>query len=290
MISKPFVNVLCKFFSLTFHHFVYNLCDPLAEHCLLTNNDFHNYFLKADQICYSVLCVFSYMAAGQEQKKAAQLSPKPQQKNQPKLQTQPQPPQQKKQEHLPSQNTTSPTITKPQQQPTQPKPQSVTIKQTIQPQITTSAVQPPSQHPTPVTASISTTQTRPIPSTSMTTKVTDQIKSKLPQLPPRVQSQSSVTSRGPPPAIPPRSNVPPPPHRSESVQITSKSVEPTGKALMRQTSVNSIPPQFTPQPPPKFVIPQRQNSRTSLGRHNSISGPSGSPTSTSGSPQMTRRH
>lgn len=252
------------------------------------------------------------MAAGQEQKKAAQLSPKPQQKNQPKLQTQPQPQPQKKQQHLPSQNTTSPTITKPQQQQTQQqqqqqqkqsqqqqqpiaKPQTVTIKQTIQPQkplVTTTVVQPPAQpaqHP-PTTSSAPTTQTRPIPSTSITSKVTEQIKSKLPQLPPRVQSQNSVTSRGPPPAIPPRStNAPPLPNRSESVQIPSKSEEPSNK-LTRQTSVNSIPPQFTPQPPPKFVIPQRQNSRTSLGRHNSVSGPSGSPTSTTGSPQMTRKH
>ncbi|XP_037051965.1 MAP kinase-activating death domain protein isoform X4 [Bradysia coprophila] len=264
----------------------------------------------ADQICYSVLCVFSYMAAGQEQKKAAQLSPKPQQKNQQKLQTQPQPPQQQKQQHLPSQNTTSPTITKPQQKQTQlhqqtppqqqqqqvaqPKPQTVTIKQTIQPQkplVTTSAVQPPAQNP-PITSSTPITQTRPIASTSITSKVTEQIKSKLPQLPPRVQSQSSVTSRGPPPAIPPRSaNAPPLPNRSESVQIPSKSDEPSNRALTRQTSVNSIPPQYTPQPPPKFVIPQRQNSRTSLGRHNSVSGPSsGSPTSTGSSPQMTRKH
>lgn len=263
---------------------------------------------KADQICYSVLCVFSYMAAGQEQKKAAQLSPKPQHKNQPKLQTQPQPPQQQKQQHLPSQNTTSPTITKPQQKPTQPlqqapqqpqqtapaKPQTVTIKQTIQPQkplVTTSAVQPPAQHP-PVTSSTSVTQPRSVATASITTKVTEQIKSKLPQLPPRVQSQNSVTSRGPPPAIPPRSaNAPPLPNRSESVQIPSRSEEPSNRALIRQTSVNSIPPQYTPQPPPKFVIPQRQNSRTSLGRHNSVSGPSsGSPTSTGGSPQMTRKH
>lgn len=240
------------------------------------------------------------MAAGQEQKKAAQLSPKPQQKNQPKLQTQPQPPQQQKQQHLPSQNTTSPTITKPQQKPSQPnppqqqQPQTVTIKQTIQPQkplVTTSTVQPPTQH-SPITSSTPTiVQARPIPATSIASKVTEQIKSKLPQLPPRVQSQSSVTSRGPPPAIPPRSNATPLPNRSESVQIPSKSDEPLNRTLTRQASVNSIPPQYTPQPPPKFVIPQRQNSRTSLGRHNSVSGPSASsPTSSSGSPQMTRKH
>ncbi|KAJ6639366.1 MAP kinase-activating death domain protein [Pseudolycoriella hygida] len=200
----------------------------------------------ADQICYSVLCVFSYMAAGQEQKKVAQLSPKPQLKNQPKLQTQPQPPQQQKQQHLPSQNTTSPTITKPQQkqpqssQQTSQAKQTVTIKQTIQPQkplVTTSAVQPPAQHP-PVVSSTPTTQTRPIPSTSITSKVTEQIKSKLPQLPPRVQSQNSVTSRGPPPAIPPRSNAPPLPNRSESVQIPSKSdTESQNRSLIRQTSI-----------------------------------------------------
>lgn len=93
-----------------------------------------------------------------------------------------------------------------------------------------------------------------------------------PQIPPRVQSQSSVTSRGPPPAIPPRNNVPAP-TRSSSIQVTSVTAL-NRPALARQQSANSIQPQCTPQPAPKFVIPQRQNSRTSLNRSGSISGPS----------------
>lgn len=94
-----------------------------------------------------------------------------------------------------------------------------------------------------------------------------------PQIPPR---QGSVAQRGPPPAIPPRNNVPAQPIRSASIQVTSSS--PLNRpALARQTSANSIPqPQCTRQPAPKFVIPQRQNSRTSLNRSGSISGPSSS--------------
>lgn len=113
-----------------------------------------------------------------------------------------------------------------------------------------------------------------------TTSSSQQAKDKLPQIPPRVQSQGSVTStttqRGPPPAIPPRNNVAAP-IRSSSIQATT-SASSSRPALARQISVNSIPqPQCTRQPAPKFVIPQRQNSRTSLNyRSGSISGPSSS--------------
>lgn len=94
---------------------------------------------------------------------------------------------------------------------------------------------------------------------------------KLPQVPPRMQSQGSVT-RGPPPAIPPRNNVATP-TRSSSIQVTSSSAL-TRPTLAKQASANSITPQYTPQPAPKFVIPQRQNSRASLNRSGSISGAS----------------
>lgn len=111
---------------------------------------------------------------------------------------------------------------------------------------------------------------------SITSKVcsSDQAKDKLPQLPPRVQSQSSTTGtvRGPPPAIPPRNNVPAP-TRSSSVQVAT-SIPQSRPTLVRQPSANSIPPKCTRQPAPEFVIPQRQNSRTSLNRSGSIGGSS----------------
>lgn len=94
---------------------------------------------------------------------------------------------------------------------------------------------------------------------------------KLPQVPPRMQSQGSVT-RGPPPAIPPRNSAATP-ARSSSIQVTSASAL-TRPTLTKQASANSITPQYTPQPAPKFVIPQRQNSRASLNRSGSISGAS----------------
>jgi hypothetical protein len=38
-------------------------------------------FVQADQICYAVLCVFSYVAAGQNRKKSTQKSGKPRSSN-----------------------------------------------------------------------------------------------------------------------------------------------------------------------------------------------------------------
>lgn len=106
--------------------------------------------------------------------------------------------------------------------------------------------------------------------TSKALSSTEQVKDKLPQLPPRVQSQSttSTTARGPPPAIPPRSTIP---ARSSSVQAPT-SIAQNRPPLVRQPSANSIVPQCTRQPAPEFVIPQRQNSRTSLNRSGSIGG------------------
>lgn len=163
----------------------------------------------------------------------------------------------------------------------QPKPQIVNI-QAQKPMTTVSAVQPQTNTTqSSITQSISNATTAILQRTSSITSKSsatlEQAKGKLPQIPPRVQSQSSVTSvtgpsRGPPPAIPPRNNVPAP-MRSASIQVTTASSL-NRPALARQQSANSIPPQCTPQPPPKFVIPQRQNSRTSLNRSGSISGPS----------------
>lgn len=155
------------------------------------------------------------------------------------------------------------------------------------PMVTTSTVQPNASVKQSMSPSTISNQPHPVPPPSTTVTVTEQPKAKLPQLPPRVQSQSSITSRGPPPAIPPRSNIAPP-QRAGSVQVPMGGVQ---RTLVRQSSANSIPPQYTPQAPPKFVIPQRQNSRTSLGRSGSIS--SGSNIgggSSDGSPKLPRRH
>lgn len=111
----------------------------------------------------------------------------------------------------------------------------------------------------------------------------------LPQLPPRVPSQTSTESvhssppfgktrglpGGPPPAIPPRTGAM---ARAGSLQVhSSAAVAATSTAasnaltgarnFVRQISASSTPPQYTPQPPPPFVIPKR---RTSLSRASSV--------------------
>lgn len=101
---------------------------------------------------------------------------------------------------------------------------------------------------------------------------------KLPQVPPRVQSQGSI-NRGPPPAIPPRPQAIL--QRAGTVQTQSKPPL-TRTTLTRQQSATSVAPQYTPQPPPKFVIPQRQNSKTSLTRQQS--------NTSCGSPQSPKKH
>lgn len=133
-----------------------------------------------------------------------------------------------------------------------------------------SSTQPPTNSAqTSIAQSISNATSAILQRTSSIT-----VKDKLPQLPPRVQSQSSTTSttaRGPPPAIPPRNNVSLP-GRSSSVQAPT-SIPQNRPPLVRQPSANSIVPQCTRQPAPEFVIPQRQNSRTSLNnRSGSIGG------------------
>ncbi|XP_061386586.1 MAP kinase-activating death domain protein-like [Musca vetustissima] len=115
----------------------------------------------------------------------------------------------------------------------------------------------------------------------------------LPQLPPRIPSQHSTeslvatsptpstgstgrTSRGPPPgpppAIPPRTGAI---ARSGSVQhSTMPTNQMSGgggvRPFVRQISTNSTPPQYTPQPPPAFVIPKRH---TTMQRASSMATP-----------------
>lgn len=79
------------------------------------------------------------------------------------------------------------------------------------------------------------------------------------------QRRSLPPPVGPPPAIPPRSKQI---LRSGSVQVSSSigftpHINAAGynaqQAFLRRLSVNTTPPQFTPQPPPPFVIPKRHS-------------------------------
>lgn len=226
-----------------------------------------------------MLCLFSYLAAGQENKKIlpfgpttrveqekAPASPQPS----PKHQTEPVPPQSSpkiQNVHLP-------------QQPVS-KLQTVVGKPIIAP--------PPVQQP-PIVTKVQHVQPSPtptpkpnIPARPASVSSSEPPKIKAPVLPQRVQSQGSVgvptssstsTSptpppmRGPPPAIPPRTgNVP---LRADSVQIPDRRET---RQLKRQISATSVPPVVTPQAAPQFVIPpQRTNSRGALTRQGSLGG------------------
>ncbi|XP_044572736.1 MAP kinase-activating death domain protein isoform X5 [Drosophila ananassae] len=210
----------------------------------------------SDQICYSVLCVFSYVAAGQDQKKnPVVITPQiqdihAQQKQKHQQQQQKQQPHPSPQSHPgPSAASTPP--------PVQAKPKAqggtggnISIRHTVpmqKPTITMSTVQPQARMPLQTVAPPPVAAAAPPPP------------GKLPQLPPRVPSQPSTESlasisspppklrTGPPPAIPPRTGA----------IARSGSVPAASRAFVRQASANSTPPQYTPQPPPPFVIPKR---------------------------------
>nr|XP_043065753.1 MAP kinase-activating death domain protein-like [Drosophila bipectinata] len=209
----------------------------------------------SDQICYSVLCVFSYVAAGQDQKKnPVVITPQiqdihAQQKQKHQQQQQKQQPHPSPQSHPgPSAVSTPPPVQ------AKPKPQAgsggnISIRHTVpmqKPTITMSTVQPQARMPLQTVAPPPVAAAPPPPG-------------KLPQLPPRVPSQPSTESlasisspppklrTGPPPAIPPRTGA----------IARSGSVPAATRAFVRQASANSTPPQYTPQPPPPFVIPKR---------------------------------
>ncbi|XP_058985761.1 MAP kinase-activating death domain protein-like isoform X1 [Musca domestica] len=313
----------------------------------------------ADQICYSVLCVFSYVAAGQDQnQKKNPVVITPQIQDIHAQQKQQQQHQQQQQQHMSSTTTSSgghgstTTLTSsnktahlPSQQQNSNRQQTITIRHTQpmqKPSITTSTVQPQSRlvhtnvktHTTATTTisatsgkgtiqqqqqhhsqqpqhyqqqqqhTISTTTSHKQLQKSTSEKVSSQPKAHpplgarksssvsattgpLPQLPPRIPSQTSTESvvatsptpstgssgrssrgppPGPPPAIPPRTGAI---ARSGSVQhstMTAQGVRP----FVRQISTNSTPPQYTPQPPPAFVIPKRH---TTMQRASSMATP-----------------
>ncbi|XP_033150266.1 MAP kinase-activating death domain protein [Drosophila busckii] len=206
----------------------------------------------SDQICYSVLCVFSYVAAGQDQKKnPVVITPQIQDIHAQQKQKQ-------KQQTTAAATTTSSGSSSRQQSG------NITIKHTVpmqKPTITMSTVQPLAKLPAAAAAAAAAATTA---AATTTATVVSSAHGQLPQLPPRVPSQPSTESLasisspppkvrsaappGPPPAIPPRTGAI---ARSGSVQV-----QPT-RSFVRQASANSTPPQYTPQPPPKFVIPKR---------------------------------
>nr|XP_036677215.1 MAP kinase-activating death domain protein isoform X10 [Drosophila suzukii] len=260
----------------------------------------------SDQICYSVLCVFSYVAAGQDQKKNpvvitpqiqdihAQQKQKHQQQHQPtQQQQQQQHPQTTQQQAAPPVSTATTTTTAPagQANPGRMGGKSpagnITIRHTVpmqKPTITMSTVQPQAKMPVqvatasvPVTVPVPAPVSVPIPAPVASTHHPPATPNpgKLPQLPPRVPSQPSTESLasisspppkirtpltappGPPPAIPPRTGA-----------IARSGSVPAARSFVRQASANSTPPQYTPQPPPPFVIPKRH---TGLARASTLS-------------------
>lgn len=250
---------------------------------------------QADQICYAVLCVFSYVAAGrQDQKKGVAGGAHQAHSNKKAAPTV----EQKASTAPPK----SPVIGIPQQSPlevlaitpTAVQPPSVrTPTEQIfveekKPETGNGTIpkqQAPNKNPSPAASPAPVATPEPPQVSSPPPKeappvipATTKPPGKLPQVPPRVQSQGSI-NRGPPPAIPPRPQAVL--QRAGTVQIQSKPPM-TRTTLTRQQSATSVPPQYTPQPPPKFVIPQRQNSRTSLQRQQS--------NSSGGSPQSPKKY
>jgi len=163
----------------------------------------------------------------------------------------------------------------------------ITIRHTVpmqKPTITMSTVQPQAKMPVqvatasvPVTVPVPAPVSVPIPAPVASTHHPPATPNpgKLPQLPPRVPSQPSTESLasisspppkirtpltappGPPPAIPPRTGA-----------IARSGSVPAARSFVRQASANSTPPQYTPQPPPPFVIPKRH---TGLARASTLS-------------------
>lgn len=152
----------------------------------------------------------------------------------------------------------------------------VNISRTVNQQVPVGSSNSPAAA-TPVTQKVTTPPSEP-PPTNPFVDCVEKSAEKLPQVPPRVQSQGSV-NRGPPPAIPPRPQAVL--QRAGTVQAQQKTPMARGQ-LTRQQSATSVPPAYTPQPPPKFVIPQRQNSKTSLSRQQS--------NTSGGAPQSPKRN
>lgn len=228
-----------------------------------------------------MLCLFSYLAAGQENKKILPFGPNT---SAPRVE----------QEKRPASPQPSP---KHQTEPVPPQASPKTVQNVHLPQQPTSKLQtvvgkpiiasPPLQQPPPIVTKVQTVQPTTVTTTtkpniparpaSVSSSSPEPPKIKAPVLPQRVQSQGSVgisstsspggPTRGPPPAIPPRTGIT---MRADSVQIPDRRET---RQLKRQISATSVPPVVTPQAAPQFVIPpQRTNSRGSITRQGSMSG------------------
>ncbi|KAG5681528.1 hypothetical protein PVAND_010952 [Polypedilum vanderplanki] len=219
----------------------------------------------ADQICYSVLCVFSYVAAGSDNKKAI-ASPHMQHR-----QTQPQQPtkSQHTTQHLPQQSTPKlqTIISKPnqsQQVTTTPKPIQVPLKQANQPvPVKTETVQPQQQQKLPAVparrSSATTATTTTVSSSSSSPPPSSEPpKMKAPQLSEATKRAQSVTVNRTPPPIPARSGSVQYPNVPQSASQPQQQVRP----VRRQQTLNSAMPPVIPQAAPEFYIPQRRGSIT----------------------------
>ncbi|XP_070506182.1 MAP kinase-activating death domain protein isoform X4 [Chironomus tepperi] len=216
----------------------------------------------ADQICYSVLCVFSYVAAGSDGKKVI-ASPHMHHKQQPQVQ-QYQPAKVQQTQHLPQQTTPKlqTIISKPNQsQPQQQqqiiqKPIQVPLKQAGQPvPVKAETVQPPTQQPpklpaVPARRSSSTT----------TSPSSDPPKIKAPQLAESSKRAQSVSITRAPPPIPARTGSISYPNVQPAV--TSSSSQQQVRPVRRQNTLSSTMPPVIPQAAPEFYIPQRRGSIT----------------------------
>lgn len=217
---------------------------------------------QADQICYSVLCVFSYVAAGSDGKRAI-ASPNMHHKHQPPVQQHHSSKVQQTQ-HLPQQSTPKlqTIISKPNQsQPQQQqqiiqKPVQVPLKQAGQSvPVKTETVQPPTQQP-PKLPAIPARRS----SSTTTPPTTEPPKIKPPQLAETSKRAQSVSTTRAPPPIPARTgsisypNVPP----SVTPSMTQQQVRP----VRRQNTLSSAMPPVIPQAAPEFYIPQRRGSIT----------------------------
>ncbi|XP_062537080.1 MAP kinase-activating death domain protein isoform X2 [Armigeres subalbatus] len=257
----------------------------------------------ADDICYSVLCVFSYVAAGQEwQKKCpaitlagpavhgsqqvVSLTTTTAQQQQlisqsappaTKLTTQPvQPPTQSSQKvqqtHLPQQNSPKlqTVISKPipQQQPTQPPIQRPPPQQQPQPQPASPV--PQLKQPPSLPARPSSSTSGSSSSTISSTTSSEPPKIKAPVLPPSVGTGS--TGRLPQQSSLPCNRGPPPAippriglgQRSGSVQIPSSSTG--GHNQMRQLKRQQSAASPPNQSSPPYHQQERQNSRGSVSQ------------------------
>lgn len=198
------------------------------------------------------MCVFSYVAAGSDNKKSPHMQHKQihqsshlhQQSTTAKVQ---------QTQHLPQQPSPKlqTIISKPNQSPPiQQKPIQTPLKQAGQPvPVKTEAVQPQQKLPTVPARRPSTSSTNISPPSSEPPKI------KPPQL-------AEVGKRAQSVIVPTRGAPPPIPARSGSVSYSQPPTQQQIHPMRRQQTLNSAMPPIIPQAAPEFYIPQRRGSIT----------------------------